>query len=115
MSKRFGAVLIGAGLSGLLALTSAAQATTITIGLAFDLGSFVYFSDGPGANAFGIPHAKLSAISNMAFGAFNVNNVSAVAAPDLPAPGLLKSNSINVSSTGGDHVLDIVVWMSSAA
>ena len=95
MSKRFGAVLIGAGLSGLLALTSAAQATTITIGLAFDLGSFVYFSD---------------AISNMAFGAFNVNNVSEVAAPDLPAPGLLKSNSINVSSTGGDHVLDIVVW-----
>ena len=33
-----------------------------------------------------------------------------MAAPDLPAPGLLKSNSINVSSIGGNHVLDIVVW-----
>ena len=33
-----------------------------------------------------------------------------MAAPDLPAPGLLKSNSINVSSIGGNQVLDIVVW-----
>ena len=50
-----------------LALTSAAQATTISIGLAFDLGSFVYFSGGPGVSTFGI--------SNMGIGAFNVNNV----------------------------------------
>jgi hypothetical protein len=39
-----------------------------------------------------------------------LNNVSAVATPDLPAPALLKSNSINVSSTGGDHILDVAVW-----
>ncbi len=82
------------GLSGALA---AAHADLISIGLAQDGGGVTTVATGNG-NAF----------FSGSFDAFTVNNISGTGTPPNPEPDLL-SNSINVTTAGAGHTLDVFI------
>jgi hypothetical protein len=87
MQKKFWSVTTG--LIGVLMWASAANASTITIGLqqtGFNGGAITPVAVGIGS----------ASIQNLAYGTFNANSVSVTGNPILPLPDILDSSSLNV-------------------